>query len=46
MPVAADAHAIVTGDHDLLSMSPWRGILILNATEYVALIASRERLPR
>ena len=46
LAVAANAYAIVTGDHDLLSMSPWRGIRILNATEYVALIASRERLPR
>ena len=46
LAVAADVYAIVTGDHDLLSMSPWRGIRILNATEYAALIASHERLTR
>jgi putative PIN family toxin of toxin-antitoxin system len=46
LALAADAHAIVTGDHDLLSMSPWRGIRIINAAEYVALIAAREHLAR
>ncbi len=45
LALAADAYAIVTGDHDLLSMSPWRGIRILNSSEYVALIAAREHLP-
>jgi uncharacterized protein len=45
LALAADAYAIVTGDRDLLSMSPWRGIRIMNATEYVALIAVREGLP-
>src|SRR5207302_5838612 len=44
LAVAADAYAIVTGDRDLLSMSPWRGIRIMNAAEYVALIAAREHL--
>jgi predicted nucleic acid-binding protein len=46
LALAADAYVIVTGDRDLLSMSPWRGIRIMNATEYVALIAAREHLPR
>ena len=45
LALAADAYAIVTGDHDLLSMSPWRGIRMMNAAEYVALIAAREQLP-
>lgn len=46
LALAADAYAIVTGDHDLLSMSPWRGIRITNAAQYVALIAAREHLHR
>ncbi len=46
LAVAADAYAIVTGDRDLLSMSPWRGIRIMNASDYVALIAAREHLAR
>jgi predicted nucleic acid-binding protein len=46
LALAADAYVIFTGDRDLLSMSPWRGIRIMNATEYVALIAAREHLPR
>lgn len=44
LALTAGAHAIVTGDRDLLSMSPWRGIRILNATDYVAMIAGREGL--
>ncbi len=46
LALAADAYVIVTGDRDLLSMSPWRGIRIMNAAEYVALIGAREHLPR
>ncbi len=46
LALAADAFAIVTGDHDLLSMPPWRGIRIINAAEYVALIAAREHIAR
>jgi putative PIN family toxin of toxin-antitoxin system len=46
LALAADAYAIVTGDRDLLSMSPWRGIRIMNAAQYVALIAAREHLSR
>ena len=46
LALAAEAYAIVTGDRDLLSMSPWRGIRIMDAREYVTLIAAREDLQR
>jgi putative PIN family toxin of toxin-antitoxin system len=43
LALAAGAYAIISGDRDLLSMSPWRGIRILSPAEYVRLIGARER---
>ena len=46
LAVAVGAYGIVTGDRDLLSMSPWRGIRIMTAADYVALVTAREDLRR
>jgi uncharacterized protein len=43
LALAAGAYAIISGDRDLLSMSPWRGIQILSPAEYVRAISARER---
>jgi putative PIN family toxin of toxin-antitoxin system len=45
LALAAGAHAVVTGDRDLLSMSPWRDIRMMTAAEYVTLVRAREGLP-
>ena len=43
LALAAKAYAVISGDRDLLSMSPWRGVRILSSAEYVRLITARER---
>ena len=43
LALAAKAYAVISGDRDLLSMSPWRGVRILSPAEYVRLITVRER---
>lgn len=35
LAVAADASCVITGDKDLLVLSPFRGIPILNATDFL-----------
>jgi uncharacterized protein len=37
LAAAGKADVIVSGDHHLLSMDPWRGIRILSPTDYLAL---------
>ena len=41
LALAADAEVIVSGDADLLVLSPWRGISILTASGYLRLLAER-----
>jgi hypothetical protein len=36
LALAAGADAIVSSDHDLLSLHPWQGILILRPADYLA----------
>ena len=36
LALAAQASMIVSGDHDLLALNPWREILILRPAEYLA----------
>ena len=37
LAATAAAELIVSSDEDLLTLNPWRGILILRPREYVAL---------
>lgn len=43
LALAAGAHLIISGDRDLLSMSPWRGIQVVSPAEYVRLMGGRQR---
>ncbi|MBV9587892.1 MAG: putative toxin-antitoxin system toxin component, PIN family [Alphaproteobacteria bacterium] len=43
LAVAAEAALIISGDRDLLSLSPWRGIRIVSPAEYVRLINASDR---
>ena len=36
--LAAHAHVIVTGDHDLLTLNPFRGIKILNPKSFLTIL--------
>lgn len=35
LAIAADASCIITGDNDLLVLHPFRGVSILNATDFI-----------
>lgn len=37
--LAAGAEAVVSGDHDLLDVSPYEGVVVLRPGEFVALLA-------
>jgi predicted nucleic acid-binding protein len=37
LAVAAGAETIVSSDHDLLVLHPWRGVRILRPVDYLAL---------
>jgi putative PIN family toxin of toxin-antitoxin system len=39
LALSGKADFIITGDKDLLSLNPWRGIAILNPTDYLARVA-------
>lgn len=41
LALAADAEVIVSGDADLLELSPWRGIPILTASSYLRVMSER-----
>ncbi len=41
LALAAGAEIIVSGDHDLLVLKPWRGVLIIQAAEYLSLTAAK-----
>ena len=41
LALAADAEMIVSGDADLLVLSPWRGIPILTASGYLRAVSER-----
>lgn len=43
LALACAATSLITGDADLLSLDPWRGVRIVKAAEYVA--ANAARLP-
>lgn len=45
LALAAGAEAIVSGDADLLVLTPWRGIPILTASAYLHAIAQRASDP-
>ena len=44
LALAAGAEVIVSGDPDLLTLDPWRGVRIMRPAEYVAQIEAREGL--
>ena len=44
LALEAGAWAIVSGDRDLLDLSPWRGIRVATPAEYVQLIRDRDGL--
>ncbi len=46
LALAAGAAAIVSGDADLLILTPWRGIPILTASAFLHAIAQRAHDPR
>jgi predicted nucleic acid-binding protein len=37
LALAAKVYLLISGDSDLLDMSPWRGVRIVQAQDYLAL---------